>query len=119
MCLGGRTQDLPHVLPHPIRVTPEALRRNGEIVCLVLQRVKSLMALNNLGDVVSHDVDGIIDLCLNGSSLGVLPPAGISGIRGRATAGKVWVIRLRHVGVVLFWTKKGGMCFVQVKWVVA
>jgi len=65
----------PHVLPDPIRVAPETLSGNGKVVCLVLQGVQSLLALYNLGDIVSHDVDGVINLCLNVSGLGVRPSA--------------------------------------------
>lgn len=39
--------------------------------CLVLQRIKSLLTFYNLGDIVSHDVDGVIYLCLNCSGFGI------------------------------------------------
>jgi hypothetical protein len=65
--------------------------------CLVLKGIESFLAFYNFGDIVSHDVDCVINLCLNGSGLGIgiLPRAstGSRGIGRRATAGKVWVIR--------------------------
>jgi hypothetical protein len=74
--------------------------RVGKIVrktptCLVLKGIKSFLAFYNFGNIVSHDVDCVIDLCLNGSSLGIRPSAftGSRGIARRATAGKVRVIR--------------------------
>jgi hypothetical protein len=39
--------------------------------CLVLQRVKSLLALYDLCDIVSHNVNSVVDLSLNGSGLWV------------------------------------------------
>jgi len=71
----------PHVLPDPIGIAPEALSGNGKVVCFVLQRVQSLLTLYNFGDIVSHDVDGVVDLCLNGCCLGIRPRAS-SGSRG-------------------------------------
>jgi len=65
----------PHVLPNPICIAPEALRGNCKVVCLVLQRVKSLLTLYNLSDIVSHDVDGVVNLCLNSRGLGIRPSA--------------------------------------------
>ena len=63
--------------------------------CLVLQRIKSLLTFYNLGDIVSHDADGVIYLCLNGSGFGIRPSASTRsrGIGRRATARKVGVIR--------------------------
>ena len=76
--------------------------RVGEIVwkiptCLVLKGIKSLLTFYNFGDIVSHDGDCVIDLCLNGSSLGIWPRAstGSRGIGWRATAGEVRIIRFR------------------------
>jgi hypothetical protein len=60
-----------------------------------LQRIKSLLTIYNLGDIVSHDVDSVIYLCLNMGGFGIRPStsARSRGIGRRATARKVWVIR--------------------------
>lgn len=65
--------------------------------CFILQRVKSLLTLDNLGDIIPHDVDGVIDLGLNASGLGVPSRAsvGSSGVGWWATTGKIRVIRFR------------------------
>jgi hypothetical protein len=49
--------------------------------CFVLKGIKSFLAFYNFGDIVSHDVDCVIDLCLNGSGLGIWPSIS-SGSRG-------------------------------------
>jgi hypothetical protein len=49
--------------------------------CLVLQRIKSFLTFYNFGNVVPHDVDSVIYLCLNVSSLGIRP---------RASTGSTW-----------------------------
>lgn len=49
--------------------------------CFVLQRVKSFLTLDNLGNIVPHNVDGVIDLRLNVSGLGVRSRASF-GSRG-------------------------------------
>jgi len=71
----------PHILPDPIGIASEALSGYSKIVSLILQRVKSLLTLYNLGNVVSHDGDSVINLCLDGSSLGIWPRAS-AGSRG-------------------------------------
>jgi len=71
----------PHVLPDPIRIASEALSGNGKIVCFVLKGIKSFLAFYNFGDIVSHDVDCVINLCLNGSGLGIRPSVS-NGSRG-------------------------------------
>jgi hypothetical protein len=47
--------------------------------CFILQRVKSFLTLDNLGNIVPHDVDGVIDLRLNVSGLGVRTRASFGG----------------------------------------
>jgi hypothetical protein len=42
---------------------------------LVLQGVKSLLAFYNLGDIVSHDVNSVVNLSLNGGGFWVRPSA--------------------------------------------
>ncbi len=49
--------------------------------CLVLEGIKSLLTFYNPGDIISRDADCVINLCLNGSGLGIRP--GVStGSRG-------------------------------------
>jgi hypothetical protein len=38
------------------------LRRDGQVVGLVLKGIESLATLGNLVDVVTHHTDGVIDL---------------------------------------------------------
>jgi hypothetical protein len=51
----------PHLLSDSVGATSEALRRNGQVVGLVLQTVKALAALRDLVDVVAHDIDGRVN----------------------------------------------------------
>lgn len=51
----------PHLLSDSVGATSEALRRNGQVVSLVLQTVEALAALRDLVDVVAHDIDGRVD----------------------------------------------------------
>ena len=46
--------------------------------CFILQRVKSLLTFDNFRYIVPHDIDGVIDLRLNVSSLGVRSRASFS-----------------------------------------
>ena len=52
----------PHLLSDSVGATSEALRRDGQVVGLVLQTVEALAALRDLVDVVAHDIDGRVDL---------------------------------------------------------
>jgi hypothetical protein len=52
----------PHLLSHSVGAASEALSRDGEVVCLILQRVESLASLGDLVDILSHNADGIVDL---------------------------------------------------------
>lgn len=52
----------PHLLADSVGSPAETLRRDGQVVGLVLQGIESLATLGNLVDVVTHHTDGVIDL---------------------------------------------------------
>lgn len=55
----------PHLLSDPVGTTSEALRRDSQVVGLVLQTVKALATLRDLVDVVAHNIDGGVDFLGN------------------------------------------------------
>lgn len=57
---------------------------------LVLQLVNSFSSLGDFCDVISHDVDGVVDLRLNLGSSGVAAHG--CGVRRRAPSGNVGII---------------------------
>lgn len=61
----------PHLLADSVGASSEALGGYGEVVSLVLKAVEILATLVDLVDVVAHDRDGVIDLGVNTSRLGV------------------------------------------------
>lgn len=107
----------PHLLSDSVGAASEALRRDGQIVCLVLQAVEALATLGNFVDVVAHDVDGRVDFLHNLSAMAdpnrsrsaityslkssgtlVAISAGATGL----ARGNVGVVRLlRHCGDVI------------------
>lgn len=48
----------PHLLSDSVGTTSEALRRDGQVVGLVLQAVEALATLRDLVNVVAHNIDG-------------------------------------------------------------
>lgn len=52
----------PHLLPHTVGSSAEALGRYSQVVGLVLERIETLSTLRNLVDVLPHHPDGVIDL---------------------------------------------------------
>lgn len=76
-------------LPNAIRIPPKPLRADGQIIRLILQAIETLLALGNLGDVFSHDVDRVVDLGLDMRSL-----ARAAALLGTSAAGArdVWVV---------------------------
>ena len=52
----------PHLLPHSVCPSSEALGGDCEIVGLVLERIQALATLRDLVDVLTHHTNGIVDL---------------------------------------------------------
>ena len=44
-----------------VGASAEALRRNGEVVCFILQGVETSTALGDFVDIVAHDADCAVD----------------------------------------------------------
>jgi len=61
----------PHVLANSVCAPSESLGGHCEVIGLIPQHVDSLAALSDLGDVLPHNADGVIDLLLDGGSFGV------------------------------------------------
>lgn len=51
----------PHLLAYTVGAPSEALRGDGKVVGLILQRVEAGTALGNLVDVVAHDANSAVD----------------------------------------------------------
>jgi hypothetical protein len=71
------------------------------LTCLVLEGVDVFATLSNLGNVIPHDTDSVIDLTLYRGRLGVAARLGSSARRGTA-AGQVRVIGFRPVQMSRF-----------------
>lgn len=54
----------PHLLPDTVRAAPEALRRDGKVVGLILESIETFTSLRDLVDVLAHHIDGVVDLSL-------------------------------------------------------
>jgi hypothetical protein len=52
----------PHLLPDTVRAAPEALRRDGKVVGLILESIETFTSLRDLVDVLAHHIDGVVDL---------------------------------------------------------
>jgi len=86
----------PHLLANAVGTLAERLRRDGQVIRLVLKRVEVFSTLSNFGDIISHDTDSVVDLTLDCCRLGVAACLGSSARRG-ATAGQVRVIGFGHI----------------------
>lgn len=55
----------PHLLSDSVGTTSEALRRDSQVVGLVLQTIEALATLRDLVDVVAHNIDGGVNFLDN------------------------------------------------------
>ena len=78
-------------------LTLTARRRERGLACFVLQLVQPFASLGHLGDVLAHDTYGVVNLLLDSSRLWIARACAraAGGVRGRATSGKVWIVRFR------------------------
>ena len=68
--------------------------KEAQLTCLVLQLIQTLSSLRHLCDVFSHNSDCVVNLLLDGRSLGVASRRAAAG-GSAASARDIWIVRFR------------------------
>ena len=71
-----------------------SVSKEAQLTCLVLQLIQTLSSLRHLCDVFSHNSDCVVNLLLDGRSLGVASRRAAAG--GSTTSARdIWIVRFR------------------------